>query len=248
MSDVVTLEYPTAEIAVITMADDAAKNTMSPEIVSGLQQAFAEVNDKPDIKVVITTGFGNYYSCGGTLAELEELNRGERTYADLPFFTLPLECKVPTIAIVQGHAIGGGLAFACLHDFMFLTHGSAYGANFMKYGFTPGMCSTYMIPKRFGEIIGKQMLFSAVIYRAKELIAMNCPIPFYPKDEVTKVGMEFAEQLADKTLTSLQLLKKHMNRELETAIPEVIELEVAMHAQTITTPEALERIKKLFGE
>lgn len=248
MSDCLKLSYPKDEIALIEMHDEQHKNTFSPDLVESISDAFAQISENNKLKAVITTGFKNYYSCGGTLKELQKLNRGEMVFTDLDFFKLPLMCELPTIAAVQGHAIGGGLAFACLHDFQFLSRGSIYSANFMKYGFTPGMCSTYTVPLRFGANCGNQLLFSAKQYTSKELMAMGCQLPLYSKSEVIEKSMQLAESISEKTLTSVKLLKRQLSRDLRERLPAILEQELAMHAETITSEEAQRRINDEFGE
>lgn len=248
MSEVIKISYPEPCIAIIAMEDKEHQNTFSGQFITGLQDAFCSVEANPDVKVIITHGYGNYYASGGTLSELTELGKGEKSFADLNFFKLPLLCKLPTIAAVQGHAIGGGLAFACLHDFMFLAKGASYGANFMKYGFTPGMGSTYTIPERFGTNCGYQLLFSARQYTTKQLEALNCLLPFYQKEDVLEQALQLARDISDKTLTSIKLLKEQLSDKMRTALPGVIAKEVAMHAKTITTQEAHQRIKENFGQ
>ena len=248
MSKVIKLSYPQPEIALITMTDKEHRNTFSEELTAGIIDAFNEIEDNSKLKVVITVGYGNYYSCGGTLEELKTLTAGKETFDELAFFKLPLECELPTIAAVQGHAIGGGLAFACLHDFIILARGVIYSANFMNYGFSPGMGVTDTIVKKFGDYCGKRLLFTANQYTSKDLNAMSIPLPLYPRDEVIKEAMVLATSIADKTLTSVKLLKEQLSADVREALPGVIEKELAMHAKTITSEEALKRIKDRYGD
>ena len=246
MNDVVYLTYPEPEIAIITIEDRVNHNTITEQLQRGIVKAFADIEANPNVKVVITHGYENYYVCGGDKEGLLELSKGVKTYADFPFFTLPCTCKVPTIAAVQGHAIGGGLAFACMHDFIFLATGVIYSANFMKYGFTPGMCSTYTIPKRFGANCGHHMLFTARQYDWEELQELHCLLPFYPKNEVIEQALQLAKDISNKTATSVKLLKEQLSFETRLELPKVIKNEVAMHAKTITSEEAISRIKAEF--
>ncbi len=246
MTSVVNLSYPKPEIALIAMEDQEHHNTMSKELEAGIAEAFAKIEGNDQVKVVITQGFGNYYLCGGTQENLEELHEGKKKFTDSDVFMRPLQCKLPTIAAVQGHAIGGGLTFACLHDFMFLSKGSTYAAPYMKYGFTPGVGSTYLIPKRFGDHCGKQMLFTARHYNSQQLVEMGSLIPFYPKKEVIPLAMQLAEDITDKTLTSVKLLKEQLSLRMRSILPSIFEKELTMHAQTLTSPEALKRIKESY--
>ncbi len=248
MSDVIHLSYKDPGIAIIAMVDRENRNTMTEQFRLGIKEAFDSIEANPAVKVVITHGYDNYYCCGGDQATLMELTKGVKTYADLEFFMQLVNCKLPTIAAVQGHALGAGLSFACLHDFIFLSSGSLYGANFMKYGFTPGMCSTYIIPKRFGENCGKQLLYTAKQYATEELEGLNCMLPFYSKDEVMEQALQLAIDICDKTVVSIKLLKEQLSAEMRQILPDVIQKEIAMQSKTITSEEAKRLIRARFGK
>lgn len=248
MKDVVHLSYPQPEIAMIAIENRESKNSITQEVNLGLVNAFASIDANPNVKVVVTHGYDNYYACGGDYEGLMELATGDKSFADIEFFTLPLKCKVPTIAAVQGHAIGGGLAFACLHDFIFLASGVIYSASFMQYGFTPGMGTTYTIPKRFGSNCGSQMLFSAKPFSKKDLESLNCLLPLYPKNEVIEQALQLAKDISENTLTSIKLLKEQLSFETREILPSIIEKEVIMHSKTIKTEESILRIKQIFGK
>lgn len=108
MSKVIHLSYPKPEIALIRMEDTEHHNTFSDDFIAGIIEVFQEIEANDKVKVVITTGYGSYYACGGTLDGLKTLSIGEITFDYLEFFKRPLQCKIPTIAAIQGHAIGGG--------------------------------------------------------------------------------------------------------------------------------------------
>lgn len=245
MNKVITLEYPEPTIALMTMADRNSKNTFSEEFKEGVKWAFQEINENHELKVVIATGYDKFFCCGGTFEELLELTDGKKTFLDSDFFTLPLKCGLPTIAAIQGHAIGGGLAFTCLFDYLILSNESYYHANFMKMGFTPGMGATYTIPKKFGTELGQEMLFTAKKYSGKDLKERNPSLSVYPRKQVLEKALELAHHFSDKTHQSIKLLKNCYSETLKATLDEVLKKEVAMHTLTLCTDEAKKRIKAL---
>lgn len=246
MSDVVKLQYPEPAIAEITLEDRVSHNTFSKALVQGLVSAFSKL--RPETKVVIIHGYENYFCCGGTQEELLQISEGKITFADLAFYRLLLDCEVPTIAAMQGHALGGGLAFGCYADLIVMAEESLYSTNFMKYGFTPGMGSTYMIPKKLGEALGHEMLFGAKNYHGGELKQRGVGIAIVKKLDVVSTAFALARDLADKPLVSLKLLKQHLTEKIKLELPLVIEKELAMHAISFKLPEVKDRIKQLFGK
>lgn len=246
MKDVVTLDYPQKEIAVVTLEDRESRNTFSTGIVDGLLKTFETINNNEILRVVVIRGYDNYFCCGGTKNELLDIYSGKLTFTDLAFYRLLLDCPVPTIAAMQGHALGGGLAFACYADVMVLALESFYSANFMKYGFTPGMGATYMLPKKMGEGLGHEMLFSARNYQGVELKARGVSAQIVEKNKVIDVALQMARDLAEKPRLSLTLLKKHLNSDLNNKLQKIIDEELLMHKITFGQPEVKERIEALF--
>ncbi len=233
-------------IAVIQMMDRNSRNTFSPSLIKGLLEAFQVINSHEEIKVVVIYGYDNYFCCGGTQSELLNLHSGKMTFADLGFYRLLLDCPFPTIAAMQGHAIGGGLAFGCFADIILLAEESIYSTNFMKYGFTPGMGATYIVPYKFGASIGHELLYSANTYHGSVLRIKGVPVQIVKKAEVIAKSLELAEQLADKPRVALKILKQHLTQEIRAKLPEVIDQEIEMHRQTFHLPEVKNRIETLF--
>lgn len=247
MNPVIKLQFPEPSIAVVVLEDRASSNTFSREFIAGLMDVFYQIRQNKALKAVIVHGYDNYFCCGGTKEELLNIYLGKITFADLPFYRLLLDCEIPTIAAMQGHALGGGLAFGCYADWVILGEECLYSANFMKYGFTPGMGATYMIPKKFGEPLAHEMLFSAQNYHGKTLKTRGALANIVEKKAVIQTAMNLAKELADKPRNSLIVLKQHLTQKIKLELPHIIEQELAMHRITFTGPEVKERIEALFG-
>ena len=246
MTSVIKLEKAGA-IATVALEEREFRNTFTKAFVQGLFAAFDEIAADPALKVVVVRGFDPYFCCGGTKEELLDIFAGKLQFTDVGFYDLMLRCELPVIAAVSGHAVGGGLAFACYADMMVLAEESIYSANFMKYGFTPGMGATYIIPRRFGEALGHELLYSAENYRGIHLQERGVPYSVVKKDQVLDRAMELAQAMADKPQLPLKVLKAHLTREIREIMPGIIEREVAMHQTTFANPEVRERIEVLFG-
>lgn len=246
MNDVVTLSYPESNIAQVIMEDRQFCNTFSPALTEGLMKVFASF--RPETKVVIIHGYENYFCCGGTQEELLKLTEGAITFAELAFYRLLLDCQLPTIAAMQGHALGGGLAFGSYADLIVLAEECLYSTNFMRYGFTPGMGATYIVPRRFGELLGQEMLFTAKNYHGGELKERNAQVNVVKKVDVIPTALALAKELAEKPLVSLKLLKEHCVQTIKAQLPAIIQQEIAMHNITFKLPEVKHRIEEMFGK
>lgn len=245
---VIELHEVETGIVQITMQDRINKNTFSAELTDALVNTFEMIDAHPDYKVVILNGYDSYFASGGTQDGLLSIYEGNLKFTDSNLYGLALNCRIPVISAMQGHAIGGGFVMGLFSDFVILSRESVYTTNFMKYGFTPGMGATYILPKKLGFSLAQEMLMGALTYRGGELEKRGVPFPVIPRAEVMTYAYYLARQLAEKPRLSLITLKDHMVAQIRLELPAVIEQEVAMHETTFHQPEVKARIINLFGK
>ncbi|MFY0578001.1 enoyl-CoA hydratase [Cystobacter fuscus] len=233
-------------IVQITMQDKAHKNTFSDELIVGLSEAFKRVNASDKYKVVILTGYDSYFASGGTKESLLHIQERKIKFTDSDLYSLALDCPIPVIAAMQGHGIGGGFAMGLFSDFIILSLESIYTTNFMKYGFTPGMGATLILPKKLGFSLAEEMLISAKTYYGHDLKKRGISFPVLPRAEVMPYALELAETIAEKPRLSLITLKDHLVAGLRAELPGYIEREVAMHEKTFHQPEVRDLIKSQY--
>lgn len=246
-SAVILSEVDTGVIQ-LTMQDRVHKNTFSAELINGLIESFQSIQENSRYKVVILTGYENYFASGGMQETLLAIHERNARFSDKNIYSLALDCKIPVISAMQGHGIGGGFAMGLYSDFIILSRESVYTANFMKYGFTPGMGATYILPVKLGFSLAQEMLMNGGNYRGADLEKRGVPFPVYPRDEVLSKALELARQLAEKPRVSLVTLKDHLVAPLREQLPRIIEQELIMHEKTFHQPEVKERIMSMFGK
>ncbi|MES2824527.1 MAG: polyketide synthase [Pseudomonadota bacterium] len=234
-------------IVQIKMQDKVNKNTFSKELTDGLIDAFETIKNQTQYKVVIFTGYDSYFASGGTQEALLYLSEGKGKFSDKDLYSLALNCSIPVISAMQGHGIGGGFVMGMFADFVILSRESIYTTNFMKYGFTPGMGATFILPQKLGISLSQEMMLSAKTYRGEELQARGIPFPVLPRENVMEYAFELATTLAEKPRISLVTLKDHLVAHLREGLPKVIAQEVVMHEKTFHQPEVKERIEAFFG-
>jgi polyketide biosynthesis enoyl-CoA hydratase PksI len=247
MDQVVKLTVTAERVAVIAMEDRASSNTFTPALIEGLMGAFEQVRSDSTLKAVVLQGYGNFFCCGGTKAELLGILDGAVEFSDVPFYDLPLQCDLPVIAAMQGHALGGGLVLGCYSDLLVMAEESMYGAVFMKYGFTPGMGATYILPRKLGQVLATEMLFTARNYQGIELKNRGVQARVVKKAEVVAAALALAREVADKPRLALEELKRNLAAGMRADLPAAVEKELAMHRLTFAQPEVRGRIEALFG-
>ncbi|MGH8444782.1 MAG: polyketide synthase [Solimonas sp.] len=167
-------------------------------------------------------GYDSIFCAGGTQEELPTLAEHKVTFDAHDFYRALLDCPVPVIAAMQGHALGGGLVFGLYADLVVMAQEAIYSANFMKYGFTPGIGSTMVLPMKFGATLANEMLSSARGHHGGALRERGIRIPVVLRAETVATALKPAEDLADKPDVALRLLKQAMTHRLRLDLPDVI--------------------------
>lgn len=241
MSDVVRVSNQ-GRVALIVMEDIENRNMFTEELMSGLARAFGIVRQQEDTRAVVVSGYETVFSAGGTREELLEISAGRLAFTDISLYNLFLDCEVPVIAAMQGHALGGGLVLGSFADVIVLAEESIYSANFMNYGFTPGFGSTYILPRQFGTLLGNEMLYSGRNYFGREIRERGPGIKVAKRSDVLRAALDIAVDIADKPKLSLTLLKSHLTRQLRSELQSAIDNELSMHRLTFSQPEVSMRI------
>jgi polyketide biosynthesis enoyl-CoA hydratase PksI len=245
---VVEIKELDAGIVQVKMQDRVHKNTFTDELIRGLTDAFEGIKAGSDYKVVILTGYDSYFSSGGTQQGLRDLFEGKFRFTDKDLYSLALNCPIPVIAAMQGHGIGGGFVMGMFADLVVLAREGVYAANFMKYGFTPGMGATLILPNKLGISLAGEMMLTGSTYRGEELQRRGVPFPVVPRESVLEHALELARNLAEKPRMSLVTLKDHLVAPLREQLPRFIEQEIAMHERTFHQPGVKDRIEAFFGK
>ena len=238
----VRLDWLEGGIAVVAMEDRASKNRFSDALVEGLRAAFDRIERTEGARVVVVQGYDTYFCCGGTLEELLDLVEGRLRFTAFDYHDLLMRCELPTVAAMQGHAIGGGLVFGAYADLVVMAEECMYSANFMEYGFTPGLGATAVIPHRFGQTLGQEMLLTARNYHGGELRDRGAAVRVVPRAEVTREALELARDLARKPVVALRELKRALNETLRTRRDAAVPRELAMHEACFANPEVREMV------
>ena len=130
-------------IARVTLADPRSANALGEDDGrTHSRMRSATIDRTADVRVVVLSGEGDTFSCGAPRELLLRLAAGELRPTDILLPRLLLDCAVPVVAAMAGHATGGGFALGLAADIVLIADESRYGFTFMNMGFTPGMGAT----------------------------------------------------------------------------------------------------------
>ena len=233
-------------IALVQMNARSSRNMFTRPLVLSLQKAFFELKASPELKVVVLTGYDDIFCMGGSRQALNDIADKQSRFTDMPFlYRGLLDFDVPVISAIQGHAFGGGLLFGLYGDIVLLSVSGTYTANFMKYGFTPGMGATYILGKKLGEQLGTEMMYTAKLFSGEQLKTRGAGV-IITKD-VLKEALQMARELSNKPRKALEVLKRKMSRHVLDELLVHVEEEERMHQQTFHNEEVKDNIRNHFN-
>lgn len=248
-SKVINASVDADGILLVKMQDYDHKNMFSEDLTQGIVELFGHITKSPIYKVVILTGFENYFASGGTKEDLLAIQEGKTKFTDTKFYHLAAACKIPVISAMQGHAIGAGWSFGMFADFILFSDESKYLSPYMDFGFTPGAGATFILPETIGYDLSRETLLTARDISGSELKERGLQLPVLPRQQVLSRAMTLAQQIAKHPRAQLLALKDQLTQGVHQRIDEVYELELLMHEKTfVGKAEMLERIQQHFAQ
>jgi polyketide biosynthesis enoyl-CoA hydratase PksI len=235
-------------IALLTMQDAEGKNALSLAMVEELETRCHEIARHESIKVLIITGTDEYFSTGANREVLEQLLRGKVTPRDLLLPRALLDISSPVIAAMSGHAIGGGLALGICADLTVIARESRYAANFMNYGFTPGLGTTRLLEHLLGPSLAYEMLLTGRSFRGSHFEGKPGFNYVLPRNDVLKKAYELAAMIAEKPRSSLLNLKFTVSAKKRELFETARSSESLMHQISFPLPDVERLIREFLEE
>lgn len=235
-------------IVTIGMCDVYGRNALSGPFVEELLAALLAVGRMADSRVVVLFGLSDVFCAGANLDVLEKVVAGEVVPGDHLLSKALLDMPVPTIAAMEGHAIGGGLALGLCADISIIARESRYGCSFMNMGFTPGMGSTRLLENVLSPAIAHELLYSGERRRGADFEGRSGFNHILPRADVRSKAYEIAERIADKPRVALEALKRVLSADKRRAFEETRATETLMHAVSFGEGDIRQRIKDNYGQ
>ena len=221
-------------VTTITLSDPATRNALSPEMAIELYKAFDSFESNVDERVLVITGADPSFCSGANIkkfdqaiGKLEDQERDplpwggmesrlgrhqvDREHAGFGSVSnVPLrvnEIQKPTIAAVNGHAIGVGLGIALSCDIRIASEKAEFAEAFVRMGLIPGDGSCWQLPHLIGLSNTYYMQYTGDKVTAEEALRMNLVSKVHPHNELRDSVHEFAKRLASGATYSMSLTK-----------------------------------------
>jgi polyketide biosynthesis enoyl-CoA hydratase PksI len=229
----------------IRMCDPEGKNALGERMVEELRSALQASAD-PAVKVVVLLGLPEVFCSGAPAELLERLAVGTVAPTDITLARAVLDVPVPTVAAMEGHAVGGGLALGCCADIVLAARESRYGASFMNLGFTPGMGMTRLLEHVLSPAVAHELLYTGECRKGADFLCTSGFNAILPREEVRARAFDLAWRIADKPRRALEMLKRVLSVRRRQAFEETHTVEALMHGLCFAQPEVRRRIEEEY--
>jgi enoyl-CoA hydratase len=189
-------------VALLTLNRPDALNALNAALLKSLAARTAEIAADSSIRAVVVTGAGRAFAAGADIAAMREMTPvegeafsrlGHRVLASLE------ELSAPTIAAVNGFALGGGCELACACDWIYATRKARFGQPEVNLGLIPGFGGTSRLPRRVGVGWGRELVMTgeAIPAEVAERIGLVNRV-FEDADALLEAAIKAGENVAAK--------------------------------------------------
>lgn len=230
------------DIAVVTIDRQNALNALNQDLLMELALAFEIAEADANVRALVLTGAGRAFVAGADIAALKQLRDAfggreaalsgqdvTNTLAALPF---------PTVAAINGFALGGGLELALAADMRVAAPGAKLGLPEVGLGLIPGYGGTQRLPRLIGQGRALDMILTGRHVGADEALAMG--LVNRVVEDALAGAMELARQAAKNAPIALGLAKEAVVRGLDVTLNQGLEIEADLFGMATTTEDMQE--------
>ena len=234
-------------VGVIALNRPEARNALGMGLTIELRRAVKEAAADASLRALILTGRGGAFSAGADVKEWANKSEGDNPWPDMNWVeeSLKLIQEVhglmkPTIAMIDGAAVGAGLDLALACDFRYASDRSKFICSYTNVGFSPDCGGTWLMPRVMGLEAAKRFAFTGELWMAQTALENRLVSHVSTRDDLFSETLAFAQQLAAGPTIAIGLAKKLMNASFTRSLAEQQIEEVAAGHICGTTQDHVE--------
>jgi enoyl-CoA hydratase/carnithine racemase len=191
------------KVATITLNRPEKLNAYTATMGAELQDAFADLDDNDDARVIVVTGAGRAFCAGADLSSgggtFDRRDRSAQAAATERRAIRPWNMKKPIIAAINGPAVGVGITLPMQWDIRVAAESARIGFVFVRRGVLPEALSTWIVPRLIGVAKANELLMSGRIITAKEALEFGIVSHVWPDADFKAKARELAVDIAHNT-------------------------------------------------
>ncbi|SEK66939.1 MULTISPECIES: enoyl-CoA hydratase-related protein [unclassified Butyrivibrio] len=231
------------KIAVLTINRPEALNALNSQVLDDLNAALDSI-DVNTVRALVLTGAGEKsFVAGADIGEMSTLTKaegeafgkkGNDVFRKLETF------PIPTIAAVNGFALGGGCEISMSCDIRICSDNAMFGQPEVGLGITPGFGGTQRLARLIGAGMAKQLIYTARNIKADEAYRIGLVNAVYTQEELLPAAEKMANTIAAQAPIAVRACKKAINDGLQLDIDKAIELEEKIFGDCFETEDQRE--------
>jgi len=243
-------------IATLTLNRPDRMNAFDPHMVNEMVAAIENVAGDDEVRVLVITGAGRGFCAGGDVKTMrggggeqarpegispEEIRRSFRRGGHRVILGLQ-RMEKPTIAMINGPAVGGGLDIASACDIRVGCENSKLHTGYIRIGSFPGWGGTWLLPRIVGIPKACEILFAGNTIEAEEAEKMGLLNKVVPSDQLQQETMGLARQIAGHAPIGIRLTKLMIYKGLEIDLETSLEFAAAGESITLSSEDHKEAV------
>lgn len=240
-------------IATITLNRPDNRNSMTPDVLDAFGKCIDRCKNDHNVRCVVITGNGDSFCAGADFKSHPSATteRFQSPWENLRYntygrFLAILDLRVPVVAAMNGHAIGGGLGLALVCDIRVANETARYGANFVRLGLHPGMATTYILPRLVGLPKAAELIYTGRVISGSEAAQLGLANYAVPKADVLKKAMDLAREIATAAPLAVKWAKDSMAQNVPFEPRPAALLESHMQSRSFETKDHKEGVAALL--
>jgi enoyl-CoA hydratase/carnithine racemase len=231
-------------IGVIRLNRPEALNALNRQTVDELDTLIERIKEDPEVRVLIF-GSGDNFAAGGDIKEMINCNVEEaRAFSFNKTFQKIYRLSIPTIAAINGYALGGGLELALACDFRVAAPNAKMGLPEINLGIMPGAGGTTRVPRLIGMAKAKELIFLGEIIDAFRAEQIGLVDKVTAQGDSMATAMEWAKKLSAKAPVALRTAKESIqDGASEPLLEDSLKLEEEHWANLFSTEDQKEGMK-----
>ena len=200
-------------VATVTLNRPEALNSLDPESLHELNDAFQRANADPEVRVVILTGAGGKAFCTGS--DLKKTMPPKESFAELTFGRpkklypfAGMEIDKPMICAVNGYALAGGMELALACDIRIASTNAQFGQSEVCIGSIPAAGGTQRLPRMIGMSDAMLMMLTGNSISAEEALRIGLVSRIVPPDDLISAAREIALRIAENAPLAVRAVKR----------------------------------------
>jgi methylglutaconyl-CoA hydratase len=246
MASALIVSSPQAGVCRITMNRPEVFNAFDEAMIAELDAAFAQAGSDESVRVIVLAGAGKHFSAGADLKWMQRASEAslEWNIADARKFAAMLHristCTKPTVAAMQGAALGGGVGLLCACDIAIATENATFAVSEAKFGILPSVIGPHVI-NAVGKRQARRLALTAARIDANEALNIGLIAQIVPTPQLQDAVDECVNQLLDASPNAQREIKALFSQLKEQDISEeTLELTAQTIARVRGTVEAKE--------